>query len=208
LAGGDAVTGDAQLFLGCEVNTFGLSIPADGFVTATYGFIGSDMTLHDASQDGSATSVTDKVPYKGDNCHIIIEDTGGSSSFASNFNSEQTIITQFDLNIENGLENSYVIGSNKPVQGPIGRSRITGSFTTHFTSGDAMNRFINSHDTRIHVLCGAHDATGMSFELPRCRFTNVTTEVGGEGMIEVNVEYTALERSGVASCITFDSAES
>ncbi len=209
LTSSDAVTGDAHLFLGMEVNSFGLSVPADGFVTATYGFIGSDMTLHDASQDGSATAVSSKVPYRGSDTHIIVEDTGGSSSFASNFDSASTIITQFDLAIDNGLENTYVVGNNLPVQGPIGRSRVTGSFTAHFTSGDAMNRFINAHDTRIHVLCGAHDANGMSFELPRCRFTNVTTEVGGEGMIEVSVEFTALERTATgASCITFDSAES
>ena len=193
-------TDDNQLFLGCEINTCAISIPADGFVTVTYGVIGSTMTSHDASQDGSATAVTaGSVPYRGQDATIIIENTGGSSTTG------QTIITQFDLSIENGLENNYVVGNNKSVEGAIGKARVTGSFTCHFTTGDFVARFLNATDTRIKVILGS-GTSGMSFELPRCRFTNTATEVGGEGMVECSVDFTALQSSdGATSCITYDS---
>ncbi len=202
LNAGDSATvaDDCQLFLGCEINTCAISVPADGFVTVSYGIVGSTMTSHDTSQDGSATAVTAKVPYRGQDAKIVIENTGGSSSTGS------VIVTQFDLNIENGIEQAYVVGDNKTVQGAIGKARVTGSFSAHFTSGEHVARFINSTDTRILLQLGS-GATGMSFELPRCRFTNTSTEAGGEGMIEVAVEFTALQSTdGATSCITFDSA--
>jgi len=193
-------TDDNQLFLGCEINTLGISVPADGFVGVTYGIIGSTMTSHDSSEDGDATAVTAKVPYRGSDATIIVENAGGSSSTG------QTIITNFELNIENGLENSYVVGNNKSTQGALGKARVTGSFTAHLTSGDFVARFLSATDTRIKLLLGS-GATGMSFEMPRCRFTNTATEAGGEGMIECAVEFTALQSTDAAtSCITFDSA--
>lgn len=193
-------TDDNQLFLGCEINTLGIEVPADGFVTVTYGIIGSTMTSHDDSQDGTATAVTSgSVPYRGQDATIIIENTGGSSSTG------QTIVTSFSLNVENGLENSYVVGNNKSIQGAIGKSRVTGSFTCHFTTGDFVARFLNATDTRIKLILGS-GTSGMSFELPRCRFTNTATEVGGEGMIECAVDFTALQSSdGATSCILYDS---
>ena len=158
------------------------------------------MTSHDDSQDADATAVTAKVPYRGSDATIIVENTGLTGTTG------QTIITNFELNIENGLENSYVVGNNKSIQGALGKARVTGSFTAHLTSGDFVARFLNATDTRIKLLLGS-GATGMSFEMPRCRFTNTATEAGGEGMIECAVEFTALQSTDAGtSCITFDSA--
>ena len=190
-----SVNDNVHKYLGMEYNTFSMTVPADGLVECTFGLIGSTMTTENA-EFGNETLYTDaNNPYHSSDVAITL---GGSSA---------AIITDFSLNIDNGLATTNKVGSNLAQQGGIGKCRVTGSLTAHFdtTAGAAqLEKFVANTKEAIVVTCGS-GSTGISFTMAEVVYTTGAVEVGGEGLVSVSMEFTAIYKdSDNSSALVID----
>tara|TARA_R110002020_G_scaffold49341_3_gene140394 strand:- start:2172 stop:3107 length:936 start_codon:yes stop_codon:yes gene_type:complete len=191
-----SVNDNVHKYVGMEYNTFSMTVPADGLVECTFGLIGSTMTTENAEFDGTEADYTDaNNPYHSSDVAITL---GGSST---------AIITDFSLNIDNGLATTNKVGSNLAQQGGIGKCRVTGSLTAHFdtTAGAAqLEKFVANTKEAIVVTCGS-GSTGISFTMAEVVYTTGAVEVGGEGLVSVSMEFTAIYKdSNNTSALVID----
>lgn len=181
-----STTKDNHQYVGCEFNTFSMTIPADGLVECTVGIIGATMTSHDNRQDGTVGNFTDtNEPFHSSDCTITID--GGSTAL--------TTITDFSLSIDNGIATTNRVGSNIPIQGGISKCRVTGSMTAHFESTTLFEKFLVEDQTfDLTVLVGASGGaeTGILFDMSKVKITAGNVEIGGEGLVSVSLEFTAI----------------
>ena len=181
-----ATTKDNHVYVGCEFNSFSMTIPADGLVECTFGIVGSSMESHDNRQDGTVSNFSDtNEPFHSSNCTISID--GGSGNLAT--------VTDFSLSIDNGISTTNRIGAVKPIQGGISKCRVTGSLTAHFDSTTLYEKFIDTNNfVDIVVTCGAAGGaeTGIRFDMSKVRVTAGAVEIGGEGLVSVALEFTAM----------------
>ena len=199
-------TGDTQIFTGCQINSFNMSIPADGFIECSVSVMGATMTVADAHPDSTGspavTATTTVTPFTAQDARVKLA------------GSEDTTITDISLTIENGMSPVYVIGNEKPVEGTLGKMQVTGSLTAHFPNNTNYARFINSGSQEAGTTAiiieidnnntDYNSANGIRFNLPVCAFTTGATEVTADGAVLVNLEFTALYNSGIDGAIQFD----
>lgn len=195
-------TGDAQIFTGCQVNAFSMTIPADGFIESSVSLMGATMTEADAHPGNSPTATSTVTPFTSQDARVSI---GGS---------EDTTITEISLNVENGMSPVYVIGNEKPIEGHLGKMTVTGSLTAHFTSNANYTRFVNSSSQEAGTAAivieidndrtGYDSTDGIKFNMPVCAFTSGATEVSADGAVTASLEFTALYDSGIDGAIEFD----
>lgn len=187
-----AESNDNHIFKGCEFNSFAMTIPADGLIDCSVGVIGAAMATVDNEGDGTEAGFTDT------------NDPFHSSDVTITEGAADSICTDLSLNIDNGLSTTNRIGSNTPIQGGIGKCRVTGSMTCHFSSDHLLQKFINDTESALTISMGS-GATGYSFILPRIKYTAGSVEVGGEGLLSVAMEFSALYKdSDNSSSITID----
>lgn len=188
---------DVHVFKGCEFNSFSMTIPSDGLIECSFGVIGSTMTTENAEIDGAESDYTDaNNPYHSSQAVVSL---GGATT---------AIVTDFSLNIDNGISTTNEIGSNLAVQGGIGKCRVTGSMTVHFdTNGVAqMEKFINNDKEAVVVTFGS-GATAIVFTMAEVVYTTGTVEVGGEGLVSCSMEFTAIYKdNGNVSSLVIDTA--
>ena len=187
---------DVHVFKGCEFNSFSMSIPSDGLIECSFGLIGSTMTTENAEIDGAEANYTDtNNPYHSSEAAIFL---GGANT---------AIITDFSLAIDNGLATTNKIGALEAQQGGISKCRVTGSFTAHFDDSAGVGhyeKFLANDKEAIVVTLGS-STTGMSFTMAEVVYTTSTVEVGGEGLLSISAEFTAIYKdSNNTSALVID----
>lgn len=184
-----AGTNDVHIFKGMEVNSFSLTVPADGMVEASFGFVGKDLETADSSDAGTPDGYdATNNPYHSQ--EVVITEGAANS-----------ICTDLSLSIENNISTSNTIGTDAVSRGGIGLCSITGSLTAHFESGDLLEKFINNTDTAITITCGT-GADGISFAMPKVRYTTGSVSVQ-DGLLSVTMDFVAM-RDGAGAAITID----
>ena len=187
---------DVHVFKGCEFNSFSMTIPSDGLIECSFGLIGSTMTTENAEIDGAEANYTDtNNPYHSSEADISL---GGATT---------AIITDFSLAIDNGLATTNKIGALEAQQGGISKCRVTGSFTAHFDDSAGVGhyeKFLANDKEAIVVTLGS-STTGMSFTMAEVVYTTSTVEVGGEGLLSISAEFTAIYKdSNNTSALVID----
>ena len=183
LNGGD----DAHVYTGCEFNNFSMSIPADGLVECSVGIVGATMTTETAGNDADP-------------------DDGGSNYVEANnpFHSS-AILTDLSLSVENGIETTNKVGAVIPIQGGIGKCRVSGSLTAHFTTPALLEKFISNTSSTLTISFGS-STTGISFTMAKIIYTTGSVEVGGEGLLSVAMDFVAVAASATQSALVIDTA--
>ena len=178
----DLTNGRYQLYTGCEFNTGALSFGLGTIITSTFGLIGSDhsssASAPSGSTYGSAQTTKPFVSYDGS-----IREGGGVS----------TILTGLELNIDNGLEPKYHLGSSSTAgQAGRGRTNISGSVTAYFDDDTMLNKFINETESSIN--CQVTDAAGNTLVifLPRVVYNSGQPDVAGEPNTSITLDFQAL----------------
>ena len=189
LAGGN----DNHQYTGCEINSFNMTIPADGLIECSFGIIGATMA--------TATASTDTDPDNTGANYVEANNPFHSSQVTITEGAANSITTDLSLTIENGISTSNRVGSNIPIKGGIGKCRVTGSMTCHFTSDALLAKFIDNTASSLTISMGS-TTTGLSFSMPKIIYTTGAVEVT-EGLLSVAVDFVAVSNNG-ASTITID----
>lgn len=182
-------TGDVHIFKGMEVNSFSMSIPADGVVEATFGFVGNTVEVANASDASSPTDYT------------AANEAFHSSSVTITEGAANNICTDLTLNIENGITTGNVIGSRTPVRGGFGLCRVSGSLTAHFDSETLLNKFLDNTVSALTIQLGS-SGSGLKFTIPKIKYTAGAVTVQ-EGLLSVAMDFVAYA-DGTTSIITID----
>lgn len=193
LNGGD----DAHVYTGCEFNNFSMSIPADGLIECSVGIVGATMTTEAAGNDADPDD--DGANYVEANDPFHSSDATITSSEAA------AILTDLSLSVENGIETTNAVGEVIPIQGGIGKCRVSGSLTAHFTTPALLEKFINNDSSTLTISFGSN-TTGISFTMAKIIYTTGSVEVGGEGLLSVAMDFVAVAASATQSALVIDTA--
>lgn len=176
------------VFTGCLVNTTTLTIEPNAMVTGTFGIIGKDGSFSGTSL-GSPSDVATNQPFDGFSGTL---DEGGSA-IAS--------IASLELNIDNGLTPTFVVGDSTTPQVVPGRSNITGTMRAYFANATLLNKFINETESSLTVTLTGEGGE-WEISLPRIKYSgseiNVTSP---DQAVEINMPFQALRDSSAASNI-------
>ena len=169
---------------GCQFNTMSLSVAPNSMVTGSFGVIGSGFS-------SSGTALTNAT-YSAESTTAPFDSftgaiTEGGSSIA--------IITALELNIDNGMEALYVVGSSDTLLPSIGKSMVTGSVTAYFEDTVLMDKFVNETTSALQFTLT--DALGNDYIvlLPKVKYNSGNPEVSGPGAITLTLDFVSLFNS-------------
>ena len=193
----DIQSGNAvHIYTGCEFNNFSMSIPADGLIECSVGIVGATMV--------PATTALDSNGLDDDGSEYIEVNDPYHSSNATITSDFGAICTDLSLSIENGIETTNKVGDVIPIQGGIGKCRVSGSLTAHFTSDALLQKFVDNSTSSSLTIAFGSNAGGMSFTMDKIIYTTGAVEVGGEGLLSVSMDFVAVANNAATSALVID----
>ncbi len=135
---------------GLKINSFKLSAKTEGMIDCSVSLIGAKETVSNSAF--GVASDPGYTPFDGFSGKLYVNGVS------------QSVITEIDLTLENGLDgNSYVFGSSgERVALPEGEAKVTGTFKALFDSIDLYNYAINHQEIGISIEFSLGDGTGGS----------------------------------------------
>lgn len=173
----------SEVFSGNKVGSANIQLPATGFVTTDFTFMGKDLahtgvveyftTPTAASTTGLLTAVQGALIING---------------------AEGACVTDANISIERTLEPAQCVGSNSNSEIFVGKINVTGSLSAYFSDASLRDYFDN--ETAISLVLAVtageeKNADFMTFVLPKIKlgtFNNADAETG----IVSSIDFTAL----------------
>jgi hypothetical protein len=183
-------------YKGVEFNEMTLSVAPNANVTGSFTLIGKD-------QDGGNGAVAGAT-YPSAEGGCAFDSFSGTISEGG---SDIAVVTQVDLNVANGIEPQFVIGSDSVQFTSIGRSNVTGTVTAYFSSPALLNKFINETASSIAFTLIDEDANELTFTLPNVKYTGGQPDVSGDGPVTVALDFQALFSETAGSQLVITRAE-
>ena len=170
------------IYRGCEINTMNIKISASAMVTIEFGIVGRTMEQLNALPTGwTVSNRTTTSPMDGF--------SGGLSANGVKNN----VITELSIDINNGIEPRFVVGSKFSIRPGSKRRNVTGSMTAYFEDNSLRLAYLNELPQAI-VMTLSDGATGNTYEItmPKVKLTEAPRPIDGEGDIMQNISYRGL----------------
>jgi len=161
-------------YLGCEFNTWNLTVSTNAIVTSSFSLVGRSM-------DAPAQTAIAGATY--DPASTTSQINEGGASIAT--------VTELSLTLENGLSPLFVVGSDTAECVSIARSNLTGSITTFFDSVALYEKFLNETESNLEFTL-SDGTNAYTFSLPRVKYNSGQPDVSGEGEVTVSMGFQAL----------------
>jgi len=174
--------GEYHEFLGCVPSSWSMSLEPDSIVTSTFSFMGREM---DTTQ--TLTGAVDKAtnsPF--DSFSGFIREGGNTSG------DEIAVVTGLDFTLENNLEATQVLGSNKTAGLPAGRAVVTGTVTAYFNNSTLLDKFINETESEIQFQLMDTAGNTLEFYMPRIKYSGGEISVDSESPVTMSLPFQAL----------------
>ena len=169
---------------GCQFNTMSLSVAPNSMVTGSFGVIGSGFS-------SSGTALTNAT-YSAESTTAPFDSFTGAITEGG---SAIAIITALELNIDNGMEALYVVGSSDTLLPSIGKSMVTGSVTAYFENTTLMDKFVNETTSALQFTLTDAAGNDYIFLLPKVKYNSGNPEVSGPGAITLTLDFVSLFNS-------------
>jgi hypothetical protein len=179
-----------MLYNGCVANTMNLPIAAGQPLTGSIGVVGSKLTTSGSqvAAPGAAPTGDPFTAFEG----VLLE---GGSQIAT--------ITALALNLTNGVEANFVVGSDETPQLSVGRSNLTGTITAFFEDLALLNKFINETESSLKVTLTSAAGAVLDLNVPRLKYNGGDNPVSGEQSLQINMPFQALYNAADLSNIVF-----
>jgi len=183
------------IYRGVEFNSIQLSIAANKMITGTFSVIGKSQEL---AQDLTALGTPTYPPAS---------TTTPLDSFTGTLDEGGTtiaVITEISLNLVNGIEPRFVVGSKDGIRPSVARSNLTGQITAYFEDSTLVEKFVN--ETESSITFNLPDAAGnlQKIRIPRIKYTGGQPDVAGEGPITLSMPFQALLDTSEATNVLFE----
>lgn len=166
------------VYTGCAVNSMSLQVQPNRMLTGTFGMIGLNMDT-DVAQLGVATDVA---------TNPVMDSFTGSLQEGG---SPNAVVTSLSLDVNNGIDPSFVIMKNAADDLTYGRSNVTGRISCKFNDLAMYNKFVNEVESSLSITL---DGVGGDYTilLPRIKYTGGDIPVSGEGPVVLDMPFQAL----------------
>lgn len=168
------------VFTGCYMNTMNLSIAANAIVTGTFGVVGKSASYSGTPLDASPTASQTASPF--DSFTGTLKEGGVTIA----------VITSIDLTVDNGVEPTFVVGSNSSARNVAGRSNVSGTVTAYWEDATLLNKFINETESSLELTLGDGLSESYVIEIPRLKYGGGDNSVSDEGPVEISMPFQAL----------------
>lgn len=168
------------IFTGCYMNTFSLSVASNAIVTGSFSVVGKSTSYSGTPLDATPTASQTNSPFDSFTGTL---DEGGSTI---------GVVTSVDISVENGVEPTFVVGSNSSARNVAGRSTVTGTVTAYFEDASLLNKFINETESSMKLTLGDGISESYTIEIPRLKYSGGDNSVSDEGPIEMSLPFQGL----------------
>lgn len=169
------------LYTGVEVNNVQLQISANAMITGTFSVLGKGQE--------TASSAPAGTTYNPESTTSPLDSFSGELKENGN---TIAVITEIQLNLENGLETRFVVGSKDSINPSSGRSNCSGTITAYFEDSTLVDKFLNETESSIEFTLPDGAGNKLRVELPRIKYTGGQPDVSGEGPITLSMPFQAL----------------
>ena len=185
--------GRYQIFLGCEIDQFQLTMAANAKVTGSFNFIGKSLNIPTAAITGLVKTAANSNPIMNSFIGSISE--GGATI---------SVATEVNFTLANGLANRFVVGARDSLEPSVGRSNLTGQLTAYFENKALLQKFLNATESELTIVITDTQTTAKSLtiEIPRLIYTGGQTDTAGgsgENSITIPLPFQALRDATEAS---------
>jgi len=173
----------SDVYVGNKINTIGVTMPASGMSTLTFGIMGKDI-----GQTGTTQYFTS--PTAASTAGIL----AGVNGLVVFNGAPVALITDASININRNITNATVLGSNSIVEAFDGRCNVDGSFSMYFTDNVARNAFKDETEVSlIFALTSGSSATAdfVSITMGRCKLGSFSKSDSADA-ITASCDFTAL----------------
>lgn len=154
-------------FRGMGVNTLSISIAPNAMVTTTFGFIGlGGDQFSTTGGDGSNTPHASEEPFDSFTGQIFEAGTPLGR------------VSSLELNIENGLAQTFSIGSKDATGFEFTNAKISGNLVAYYTDANLIRKFIDETETSLSVtVTNPTNSAAYTFLLPRVKLNGASVPV-------------------------------
>lgn len=181
------------IYRGCEINTMAIALSAASIATIEFGIVGRTMEQAVALPAGLTINPrTTTSPMDGFSGSLLVS---GSSV---------DVITEMAINLENGIEPRFVVGSKFSIKPGAKRRNVKGTLTAYYEDNTLRGRYLNEQESGlvVNILDGT-TGQGYAITLPRIKITEAPRPIDGEGDIMLNMSYQGLLDSVTGNSIKF-----
>ncbi len=167
------------VFAGCVANTFSLNVAAGQMLTGSIGFVGSKLTV---------TGTELAVPGAAPTAEVF-------SAFEGSILDGDTVIaivTALTMNMQNGVEANFVVGSDETPQLSFGRANLSGTVTAFFEDAVLLNKFINETPASLKLTLTDKAFNVLDFDIPNIRYNGGDIPVNTEQSLQIEMPWQAI----------------
>ncbi len=185
--------GAYQIYTGCAVNGFSLSIQPNQMVTGSFTLLAREMEARDSALDPDPAPAPQGEPMSGIDLGGLWE---GGSALA--------YVSGLNLSIEGNSAAKPVVGSTAPgFMAWTDAFRVSASLDAYFQDHDLMNKFLAESESSLRVVLKDPEGASFGFDLPRIKYTGNASPTSGRDTITQSAQVKALYHPGQGTSITF-----
>lgn len=183
------------IYRGCEINSMTMTVSAEAITMLEFGIVGRTSEMSATLPPGATVlERTTTKPMDGFAGRLAHDDV------------EVANITEITVQIENGIEPRFVVGSKFSIKPGAKRRAVSGTMNTYFEDNSLRKKYLNENEVSIEFDLIDPDDAGKKYTvmIPRCKFTEAPHPVEGEGDIMLNISYRGLldtKADGIKSSI-------
>lgn len=170
-----------HILTGVEFNSLSLQVNANAIITGEYSVVGKDLVIQSSPiLDSEILPRTTTSPL--DSFTGVLKDGGN----------EIAVVTEIQLNVDNGLDPRFVVGSKTTIRPSIGRSNVSGQVTAYFESGALLKKFVDEIESSLEFNLPDGEGNNMKFLIPRLKYNGGQPDVQGDGPITLSIPFQGL----------------
>lgn len=178
----DAGSKPYQIFTGCEISAFQMTVAANAIVTASFTVFGQGMAVEeDLASIGTPTYLPVSTTAPLDSFTGQIKEGGNTVA----------VVTEISINMQNGIESRFVVGKKDSIRPSLGRSNLTGQITAYFDNTLLLEKFVNEEASSLEFTLPDAAGNNLTFILPRVKYTGAPPNVSGEGPVTLAMPFQA-----------------
>ena len=144
---------------------------------------------------GASQTIADDLTSLGVPTYNAATTTKPLDSFTGTINeggSPIAVVTELTLNLQNGIDPRFVVGSKNSIQPSIARSNLTGQVTAYFEDSTLVEKFINETESSIEFTLPDAAGNEIKYIIPRIVYTGGQPDVNDEGPVILTMPFQAL----------------
>lgn len=178
-----------QRLTGVHVTAFKMDVPVNDVVKAHYTLMGMGQTSASSALDSTPTIPTGKAPMT----HLSGTFLEAGSAVGN--------ITAISIDINNGYNENFVLGSSSPAAVTYGYAKVTGQLTVYFDSAAMYNKFINETATSISFEVNDGQGNTHTWSLPNVKFNGMSMPVNNDQAVIASIPFVALYDSVTGTAV-------